>query len=211
MRQSTLFATKEYAASTTTEETWCADDWETPPEVAAVIASLITDDEERIIEPSAGRGAIAKLLPSDRSVTCVEINPLRHMVGAATHQEWLCTDFISYAKHDAYGFGADLIIGNPPFSLGMEFLAAAASILKPDGRILFLLPTEFFQATCRAQPFKESGLVISHQWQIAGRVAFVKEGVVHKGRQCSDSIFEFRHASAAAAAIELIDPYGRLK
>lgn len=127
--------------------------------------------------------------------------------------EWACGNFLEYAARDWQALNLpylDVIIGNPPFSLGCEFLAASANIIRESGRILFLLPTEYFQAQGRAEAFAKTGLVISAQWQVAGRVGFLRDGKEYRGRQCGDSVFEFSHSSWKPAAIQIVDPYGRL-
>lgn len=183
---------------------WCADDWETPDQVARFMASLLTRDDYLVVEPSAGTGQIAKYLP-DQSI-CIESNPLRCASGrlVAPRCEWVCADWITPKLGRI-----DCIIGNPPFSLGVEFLSVSAQRLNKDGRILFLLPSEYFQSQARAIALKKTGLVITHQWAIAGRVGYLKQGEVFNQRQCYDSVFEFK--LKGTPAIEIVDPYGKLK
>ena len=203
LEQATLFNTEEHS---TIHKGWHPDKWETPEPVARFMASLLLPHERRILEPSAGRGAIAQHLPD--FTTCIELDPVRHQEGAVPHQNWMCGDFLSYAKNAPKRF--DVVIGNPPFSRGMEFIFAAAKVRKMDGRILYLLPTEFFQSQERAVQFLDSGLVITSQWQIAGRIGFEQEGVIHNGRQCYDTVFEFRSGQYYEPKVNLVDPYERL-
>lgn len=197
-------------------EDWHPDDWETPPEVAKFMGSLVAEDERSILEPSAGTGSIVRCLPSDRDVLCYELNFSRlekgHREDSDGPREWRHADFLEASLELARRLdGVDLVIGNPPFSLGMEFLEASARCLSkqnPNARILFLLPTEYFQSQARARSLKKSGLVITKQWQIAGRVGFLKNGKVENKRQCYDSVFEFKRAGKPA--VELVDVYMRL-
>lgn len=198
-----LFATEEYSTISTG---WHSDKWETPPPVARFMAKLLMPHEYRILEPSAGRGAIAKHLPN--GATCVELDVARCEEGAVPHQDWICGDFLKYAQRATEQF--DVVIGNPPFSRGIEFIKAAAKVCKDEGRILYLLPTEFFQSQERASQFLDSGLIISQQWQIAGRIGFEQEGVVHNNRQCYDSVFEIRDGRRCEAKVKIVDPYERL-
>jgi hypothetical protein len=213
---SLLFDLKEYETPVTVSDDWCNDNWETPDQVAAFMGSLVQSCEHVIAEPSAGTGRIARHLPN--GATCVELNPLRHVAGAVPSQRWICDDFIGWATDYMVGVEDfpnsfpefDLVIGNPPFSLGSEFLDASAQLIKKTGRILFLLPTQYFQAQERAAMLRTTGLVISKQWAIAGRVGYLKDGIACNQRQCYDSVFEFRHAGTAEEAIAIVDPYGKL-
>lgn len=189
-----------------TEDNWNPDNWETPNPVARAIASLIKPSDRLIVEPSAGSGNIAKYLPA--GATCMEIDPVRYAKGKATHTHchWINDDWLM----PKLGI-IDLIIGNPPFSLGMDFIEASARRLNKrnaDARILFLLPTSFFQPQKHAVRLITSGLAITKQWQIVGRVDYERDGVVHRGRSRDDSIFELR--LTGAPAVSLIDPYERL-
>lgn len=208
-----LFDPRGYEAPS---EDWSPDDWETPPEVAKFMGSLVTEGERSIIEPSAGTGSIVRCLPRDRAVICYELNFSRlekgHRENSDGSREWRHADFLEASLAlGRYLDGVDLVIGNPPFSLGMEFLKASARCLSkknPNARTLFLLPTEYFQSQARARLLRESGLVITKQWQIAGRVGFLKNGKPENKRQCYDSVFEFKRAGRPA--VELVDVYMRL-
>jgi hypothetical protein len=209
--QVALFSTQDYSV---VKDGWCSDDWETPPQVARYMAQIALRRTEgagsenlRWLEPSAGKGNIAQYLPN--GTVCVESNPLRHLVGAVPYQKWICGDFLAYAASGRAG-KFDMIVGNPPFSLGCEFIAACAGLLTDNGRILFLLPTDYFQASGRAKAFRRSGLCITHKWEIVGRVGYEQEGIACDGRQCNDSVFELRLSSFWEGNISLADPYGRL-
>ena len=205
MIQPTIFASEDY---TIAPDEWCSDDWETPDEVAAFMGSLVTGEDLTILEPAAGTGQIAKYLPDH--ACCIELNPMRHLIGqsaAKDGQLWACDDYLDYCARLPY-LPVHLVIGNPPFSLGLEFLAASVQNLASTGRILFLLPSEYFQSQARAIALQKTGLVITHQWAIAGRVGFLKNGKVYNQRQCYDSVFEFR--LSGKSAVEIVDPYGKL-
>lgn len=203
LEQTALFNPLDYSIIPTD---WSSDDWETPPPVAHFIASLLRPIEKNICEPSAGRGAIAQYLPN--GATCIELNPDRFASGAVPHQNWLCGDFLKYAQQPDQFF--NVVVGNPPFSLGVEFIKAAMSIIVADGRVLFLLPSDFFQTKRVASQMVNAGIAISRQWQIVGRVSYEKEGITHHGRQCSDAVFELVRADRYEGNIIFVDPYERL-
>ena len=205
MIQPTIFAFEDY---TIAPDEWCSDDWETPDEVAAFMGSLVTEEDLTILEPAAGSGQIARHLPS--RTCCIELSTFRHFLGKSASKDgqmWTCGDYLEFANREECP-KVDLVIGNPPFSLGVAFLAASAQILGSNGRILFLLPSEYFQSQARAIALQKTGLVITHQWAIAGRVGFLKNGKVFNQRQCYDSVFEFR--LSGKSAVEIVDPYGKL-
>lgn len=95
----------------------------------------------RCLEPSAGLGAIARLMPSEH-VTCVELSPLHcaalRTMGMQTHE----ADFLAWAP-TAPTF--DRIVMNPPFSQNRAklHLQAAAELLAPGGRLVAILPASY--------------------------------------------------------------------
>ena len=103
------------------------------------LLSTISEHDE-LCEPSAGRGALAKLLPKSQT-TCFEINALNCFMlrglGYKTYQE--C--FLEYANKTADRY--DLFLMNPPYTNGMYWthLEAAMSLLKPAGRIIAVVPS----------------------------------------------------------------------
>jgi hypothetical protein len=112
----------------------------TPPDLARdLVAKLQIGGADRCLEPSAGQGAIASLLPADRT-TCVELSELHCKIlrarGIADVQR---ADFLEWAK-SAPKFG--VIAMNPPFSQGRAeaHLRAAAALLAPGGQLGAVLP-----------------------------------------------------------------------
>lgn len=112
----------------------------TPPEVAAAVVELAGIQEgHRVLEPSAGNGALADLVGVGR-ITCVELAELRATILKAKGHAVICDDFLAWAGKtwDQY----DRIVMNPPFSEGRwrAHLEAAAARLAPGGRIVAVLP-----------------------------------------------------------------------
>ncbi len=114
--------------------------YESTERVQSLVADLLdikaSDD---VCEPSAGRGALAKLLPVEQT-TCFEINALNcsllRGLGYAVKQE--C--FLNYANTTSDRY--DVMVMNPPYKNGAywEHLKAAMSLLKPSGRIVAVVP-----------------------------------------------------------------------
>lgn len=91
----------------------------------------------RCLEPSAGQGAIAELMPRD--TVCVEASQLHCAVLEAKGFESIhFGDFLQY--HPGRVF--DRIVMNPPFSQGraQAHVEHAASMLAPGGRLVAILP-----------------------------------------------------------------------
>lgn len=111
----------------------------TPQAVAEFAVSVAEiDDHHGVLEPSAGIGSLADYLPKLQT-TCVEISPLHCQVLEAKGFKVVEADFLKWAPGQP---AADRIVMNPPFSEGrwQAHLQAAADMLKPDGRLVAILP-----------------------------------------------------------------------
>lgn len=114
----------------------------TPSEVAdeAVEAAKAgTDSTARWLEPSAGLGALADRMPKSQTI-CVEVAALRAKVLQSKGYNVVQDDFLKFAATTTSRF--DRIVMNPPFDQGrwQAHLQAAASLLRPSGRIVAILP-----------------------------------------------------------------------
>lgn len=112
----------------------------TPQAVAEFAVSVAEiDDHHGVLEPSAGIGGLADYLPKLQT-TCVEISPLHCQVLEAKGFKVVKADFLKWAPGQP---AADRIVMNPPFSEGrwQAHLQAAADMLKPDGRLVAILPS----------------------------------------------------------------------
>ncbi|WP_334109286.1 DUF4942 domain-containing protein [Methylobacillus sp.] len=110
----------------------------TPANVAAKAIELAQiGDEDECLEPSAGQGGLADLMPKDRTL-CIEISALHCKVLEAKGHKVQQADFL---KIDGLAYGR--IIMNPPFSEGRWklHLEHAASMLRDDGRLVAILPS----------------------------------------------------------------------
>lgn len=108
------------------------------PEKLARIAVEIADigEEHLVLEPSAGMGGLADLLPKDRT-TCVEISALHCKVLKAKGYDVVEGDFL---KKDTWTFAR--IVMNPPFSSGrwQAHTEHAAKMLAKGGKLVSILP-----------------------------------------------------------------------
>lgn len=88
------------------------------------------------LEPSAGLGALADLMPAART-SCVEVSALRCAALKAKGYSAICQDFLRYT-----GGPFERIVMNPPFSEGraLAHVRHAATLLAPGGRLVAIVP-----------------------------------------------------------------------
>ena len=101
----------------------------------AVEAAQIGPDDT-CLEPSAGLGALADLMPKGRTV-CVEVNGLHCVALASKGHDVVEADFLAWR-----GGPFDRVVMNPPYSEGrwLAHLERAAGMVKPVGRLVAILP-----------------------------------------------------------------------
>ncbi len=109
----------------------------TPERLARIAVDLAEiGDAHQVLEPSAGMGGLADLLPTERT-TCVEISPLHCKVLEGKGHTVECADFMHWR---AGSFNR--IVMNPPFSEGRwkAHTEHAANMLRDGGRLVAILP-----------------------------------------------------------------------
>lgn len=166
------------------------DLYETPPDCALAICTRLEllirlGSDPRLIEPSAGSGhfvtAMRKVWP-EAIITAVDLhqeNALKlHQAGATSYL------IGRWQGQDVGGFGADLIIGNPPFSEAEDHIRHALNVVAPAGYVAMLLPVSFLssQRRCKTlwRPNEPNGLVgmggLRYLWALAERPSFTDNG-----------------------------------
>ena len=133
----------------------------TPPEIVQRMLEPLGDLEGlRVLEPSAGDGAIAKALVARRAeVTAVEfderrIKSLRDCVG--TEATIVHRDFLAFARETHLRW--DAIVMNPPFSQqqDIDHVEAALDLLAPSGKLSAIMSAGIsFRGNKKAQQFRE--------------------------------------------------------
>lgn len=90
-----------------------------------------------ILEPSAGHGALASLLPADRT-TAIDVSPLHCKILQAKGIAAICVDFLKYSPGRRFA----RIVMNPPFTASQwqRHVEHAAELLAAGGRIVAVLP-----------------------------------------------------------------------
>jgi SAM-dependent methyltransferase len=109
---------------------------------AAAIEAAQIGADHLCLEPSAGTGALADLMPKERT-RCVEISALHCAVLRAKGFDVVEADFILWADLQfPGGCHFDRVVMNPPFADGRAKLHTeyAYGLLKPGGRLVAILP-----------------------------------------------------------------------
>lgn len=109
----------------------------TPKELAEIAVAMAEIEPQHLcLEPSAGQGGLADLMPKDRTL-CIEISELHSAVLKAKGYQVKCTDFLKFKRDDC-----DRIVMNPPFSDGraVEHVKHAAKLLSSGGVLVAIMP-----------------------------------------------------------------------
>lgn len=107
-------------------------------EAQQLVDWLDITDSDTLLEPEAGQGGIADLLPKDRTL-CVEVSPLHCSILRSKGHTVIEADFLGWEPGTTF----DVIAMNPPFSEGrwQEHLRKAGTLVAPRGRLGAVLPT----------------------------------------------------------------------
>ena len=122
----------------------------TPENVAqAAIELAQIGENDYCLEPSAGQGGLADMMPKDRT-TCVELSGLHCRILEAKGYRNVCNDFLNVDDLIHY----DRIVMNPPFADGrsVAHIEAASRLLNIDGRLVAILP-----ASMKGKPVNFAG------------------------------------------------------
>lgn len=111
----------------------------TPEGLAAKAIELAQiGPNDACLEPSAGQGGLADLMPKDRTM-CVEISKLHCDILQAKGHVVSLADFLTMPTDTKF----ERVVMNPPFSEGrwQAHLEHAAEMVKPGGRLVAILPS----------------------------------------------------------------------
>ena len=111
--------------------------FETPPVVAKLLikhAKILPG--QRVLEPSAGMGALAAFIPTHAKLEVAEISPMNRAVLKEEGFKIIAFDFFKIPNKPIY----DRIVANPPFSKhqDQEHIYKMYNLLKPNGRLVSL-------------------------------------------------------------------------
>ena len=126
----------------------------TPSDIAKSLVEMAEiKDNDIILEPSAGQGVIADLIPKENIKLVIELNSNNAKILENKGYQVICTDFLTYNN---YKF--DKVIMNPPFSRqqDVDHILHAFSLLK-EGGILVAIVSEspFFRENKKSVEFRK--------------------------------------------------------
>lgn len=184
------------------------DQFFTPPRLARRLvewADVQGIPGDRILEPGAGRGAIANLLPPE--AWKVEIDPgcLPYLNGVNVVQ----ADFLTWEAPHRF----DVILGNPPYgsvylrgrktNLDLEFVLKSLSQLSehPEARVCFIMQTRFAQGKGRYERLWGTGRGYLHRLVfLAQRPQFVADS--DSTARGDFALFDIRRTPAKTVQVE---------
>ena len=188
----------------------------TPPHVARFMWQCLTPRlpaNPRILEPSAGSGVFLEHAPADSDITAIELDKTSAKVTSILYPdaEIIEGDALLHDRRDYY----DLVIGNPPYGVTVEFDAGdeewqavgkrkglrrgksetafmelAIKTVKPGGYIAFIMPIGLSFSQNNAKVRK---LMYDTCWQVA-TVLLPGETFAHVGTTIPTQILILRKA-----------------
>lgn len=133
--------------------------------VYSLLRHIDIPDDAVILESGAGNGNIIKAL-RDRDysnhIDAVELRESERVNLELWADNVYIGDYLTMDGLNTY----DLIIGNPPYSLAREFIDKSLQLLKPGGRLIYLLRTNFLESNKRFKWWQDklpSGLYTLHK------------------------------------------------
>ena len=127
-----------------------------------------------ILEPSAGNGNFIKTIKSiedSNIIDAIEIREEEKECLTDCADNVIIGDFLNInVPKDKY----DIVIGNPPFEYALEFVQKSLDIVKPDGKVIFLLRTAFLESQKRFNFWQKNKL--SRLYTLSKRPKFVGDG-----------------------------------
>ena len=110
-----------------------------------------------VLEPSAGNGNIISVFKKyypNKNVTALELREEEENNLNMLTNNVVIDDFLHRKITNKY----DIIIGNPPYGLAIEFVKKSLECLKDEGILIFLLRTAFLESKSRYQFWQENPL-----------------------------------------------------
>lgn len=132
---------RELVASGCVPDTKAHQYYPTPPDLAARAVELADiGPADVVLEPSAGQGHLAEILPGNLRTTCVEASALHCAILRAKGLDVLEGDFLKVSPFDIGP--VDRVVMNPPFDRGQwrAHVEHAATFLADGGRLVAILP-----------------------------------------------------------------------
>ncbi len=149
-----------------------ADCYITPTYVIKNFLNNYPLKDGNILEPSAGNGNIVKILREryDSYITSVELRSEEYVNLKQYSDEVIITDFLKWKPRKKY----KTIIGNPPYSLALEFIEHCFKITDKDTEIIMLLRTAFLESKKRYEFWQKHPL--NGLYVLSQRPSFLGKG-----------------------------------
>lgn len=133
--------------------------YDTPVEFVTSLCNFLRDEltnftyMRSIIDPCCGTGnwgrGIKKSKLSYGKMIGIDVQDYKQDFNLIDYQEIITSDYIYFTSERA-----NLVIGNPPFSLAHEFIEHSLNnILYPGGYLVLLLPSRFMESKTRYDKF----------------------------------------------------------
>lgn len=129
-----------------------------------------------VLEPEAGRGALADVVPKDVELTCVELDPAHVPVLREKGYDTLNTDFLTTSTASKF----DRIVMNPPFTKqqDIDHVLHAYEMLNDDGRLVAIMSPGFtFRENKKSRSFRDL-VNLCGSWEELPAGAFKESGTM---------------------------------
>ena len=172
----------------------------TPDHVAVFLKQVLdtygmTATGQKIIDLGAGHGQLSKNLPANTIAVEKETNRCDKGRRRAPLATWINEDifgnsFLDYAIEHRGSF--DIVVSNPDFEIALQSIFVGLFLLKPNSKLFFLLPSDFFEASpARTRVYKILNCHIEKEYKL-GHLAFYEDDRTAE-KLSTDSIFVLAH------------------
>jgi adenine-specific DNA-methyltransferase len=117
------------------------------------VYEFILNDPSEILEPSCGRGDLVVYVNSKLPNIKFDLYEIDEKIDFLVNKKQIIFgDFLKQNISKTY----TTIVGNPPYvrtqkgNLYIDFIEKCFNLLKPNGELIFIIPSDFFKLTCSA-------------------------------------------------------------
>ena len=149
-----------------------SDFYATPISVIENLFNHYELKEGNVLEPSSGNGNFIKVIKEkyDNNITAIEIRKEEQNNLNKYADEVIIGDFLKWQPNKKY----KTIIGNPPYSLALEFLEKCFEIADKDTEIVMLLRTAFLESQKRYDFWQQHP--VNKLYVLSKRPSFLQNG-----------------------------------